>query len=151
MKIYHYNEQGEFTGESKAEQNPLDADDFLIPANATASKPRKGENVFKRGSWHKVVDHRGKKVYHEVSGEIVTVDYLGELKNIHSLKQPAANIELLKKEARARRNSLLSATDFYLLPDVKTPGSVTEYRQALRDVTKQKGFPMEISWPLLQV
>ena len=36
---------------------------------------------------------------------------------------------------REQRNSLLSATDFYALPDVTMSDNMTTYRQALRDLT----------------
>lgn len=46
---------------------------------------------------------------------------------------------------RARR---LRETDFWYLSDTpKPPAGMKEYRQALRDVTKQPGFPSKIDWP----
>lgn len=55
----------------------------------------------------------------------------------------------LAAQARAKRDALLSASDYYVMPDY--PGenleAVRAYRQALRDLTKQPGFPFEINWP----
>lgn len=51
-------------------------------------------------------------------------------------------------EVREQRNSLLLESDWTQLPDSginKEPW--IEYRQALRDVTVQPGFPWEIGWP----
>jgi hypothetical protein len=50
--------------------------------------------------------------------------------------------------ARARRDALLHESDFSQLPDFGgDPSQWAEYRQGLRDVTKQSGFPLEIEWP----
>lgn len=55
--------------------------------------------------------------------------------------------------AREKRAELLQATDWYVLPDYPADESalarVKEYRQALRDITEQEGFPREIDWPEL--
>jgi chitodextrinase len=52
-------------------------------------------------------------------------------------------------DARAERNRLLSETDWTQAKDV--PDSVSTkwapYRQALRDVPQQAGFPDNIQWP----
>lgn len=50
---------------------------------------------------------------------------------------------------RRRRDALLSACDWTQLPDV-APGVQAAwgpYRQALRDLTAQPGFPTAITWP----
>ena len=49
-------------------------------------------------------------------------------------------------EARAKRDNLLAESDTYALADRITK-SWTDYRQALRDVPLQAGFPENISWP----
>lgn len=51
--------------------------------------------------------------------------------------------------ARAERERLLVASDWTQLPDVPlaTKEAWATYRQALRDITDQPGFPTEIDWP----
>jgi len=49
-------------------------------------------------------------------------------------------------EARTKRNNLLVESDAYALADRITK-EWTDYRQALRDVPTQHGFPENISWP----
>jgi hypothetical protein len=51
--------------------------------------------------------------------------------------------------ARAERNELLAATDWTQAADVPqaTKDKWAPYRQALRDVTEQSGFPSDIQWP----
>jgi hypothetical protein len=48
---------------------------------------------------------------------------------------------------RLQRNKLLAATDFYALTDVTLSAAMTTYRQALRQVPEQDGFPHTIDWP----
>tara|TARA_R110000751_G_scaffold110488_1_gene208089 strand:- start:49 stop:369 length:321 start_codon:yes stop_codon:yes gene_type:complete len=50
-------------------------------------------------------------------------------------------------DARSKRNSLLAGTDWNALGDVTIVSEMTAYRQALRDVPEQLGFPGEITWP----
>ena len=54
-------------------------------------------------------------------------------------------------EIRARRDLLLAATDWAVLPDspldAQSLEAVKTYRQALRDVPQQEHFPDSITWP----
>lgn len=51
---------------------------------------------------------------------------------------------------RAKRDALIKETDFYVLPDYpNAPHGIAEYRQALRDITEQPGFPHDVTWPEL--
>ncbi|MFR3180835.1 tail fiber assembly protein [Dysosmobacter welbionis] len=54
-------------------------------------------------------------------------------------------------EIRARRDRLLAATDWAVLPDspldAQSLETVKTYRQALRDVPQQEHFPDSITWP----
>ena len=50
--------------------------------------------------------------------------------------------------ARDKRNDLLSATDWTAMADAPTQATaMTTYRQALRDITSQSGWPTTIIWP----
>ena len=51
------------------------------------------------------------------------------------------------KSARTDRDSRLALTDFHGLTDTVMSEEMTTYRQALRDVPEQLGFPGEITWP----
>ena len=59
--------------------------------------------------------------------------------------------EELAQRVRNKRNSLISQSDFYVQPDYPSTAegleAVKAYRQALRDITKQSGFPKEVTWP----
>lgn len=55
-------------------------------------------------------------------------------------------------EAREKRNQLIAETDFMAMPDYplneERKATVLAYRQALRDVPEQAGFPRQIDWPV---
>ena len=51
------------------------------------------------------------------------------------------------KIARATRTELLQETDWCACSDVTMSAEMTTYRQALRDVPAQEGFPYNITWP----
>lgn len=64
---------------------------------------------------------------------------------------PAPTTEELAAQARSQRDALIAATDYlmatdYPLTDEKRQ-ELTVYRQALRDVPEQSGFPTQIVWP----
>jgi len=56
-------------------------------------------------------------------------------------------IEALGKPFRDERDSLLAATDVWALSDRTMTAEQTAYRQALRDIPDQAGFPTDITWP----
>jgi len=59
----------------------------------------------------------------------------------------AADNAALASTERATRDELLKATDHYGLSDVTMTEAMATYRQALRDVPQQAGFPSTITWP----
>lgn len=63
---------------------------------------------------------------------------------------PAPTNEELAASIRAERNELLYATDWTQAVDV--PKAIKDlyapYRQALRDVPQQSGFPVTVNWPI---
>lgn len=63
--------------------------------------------------------------------------------------EPPVQPEALAAIARAQRNALLSACDWTQVPDAPVDQAAwATYRQALRDVPQQEGFPLTISWPV---
>jgi hypothetical protein len=50
--------------------------------------------------------------------------------------------------ARKRRNKLLSASDWTQVADAPVDKAAwATYRQALRDISAQEGFPATVEWP----
>lgn len=64
-------------------------------------------------------------------------------------EDPAIVKARLAAEIRAQRDLLIAQTDWTQAPDV--PQALKDkwapYRQALRDVPQQSGFPENITWP----
>tara|TARA_R110001592_G_scaffold61921_2_gene189225 strand:- start:2408 stop:2662 length:255 start_codon:yes stop_codon:yes gene_type:complete len=50
-------------------------------------------------------------------------------------------------ETRSKRDELIAETDVWALSDRTMTAEQTAYRQALRDITGQDGFPDNITWP----
>jgi nicotinamidase-related amidase len=79
-------------------------------------------------------------------------DYTDEDGVLHTkAEQEAAYQANLDAEAakavRSQRDSLLAATDWRALSDVTMSAEMATYRQALRDITAQEGFPHSVNWP----
>ncbi len=56
-------------------------------------------------------------------------------------------LETASRNVRQQRNELLSQTDWMALSDNVMQPSWGTYRQALRDLTTQSGFPYLVVWP----
>jgi len=48
---------------------------------------------------------------------------------------------------RHERDKLLAETDYLALSDQTLTTEMSAYRQALRDVPSQSGFPLNVTWP----
>lgn len=86
-------------------------------------------------------------------GDICDKDYLKETLKFygHKIGDELLTDEDRAREAREKRDQLLAETDYLLMPDYPIEAAVLEvlktYRQALRDVPEQAGFPSAIEWP----
>ena len=84
------------------------------------------------------------------TGEVDT-DQVGQplYGNEWEVSYTAQNMEQATAESnvRARRDSLLQETDWMALSDVTMSSEMTTYRQALRDIPAQSGFPFSVTWP----
>ena len=84
--------------------------------------------------------------YREINGRIEQYAEAAPVSNV-----PEPTTEQLEMQIRAQRNSLLTLCDWTQLSDAPlTDGEKqewAEYRQALRDVPEQAGFPDAVVWP----
>ena len=98
-----------------------------------------------------VQDSKGNWVYAWKEQEMFTeyTDDNGDVQTVAAQKTAydAANTASLAAGERAKRTALLMETDHYALSDVTMPDVMKTYRQALRDVPQQAGFPSSITWP----
>lgn len=52
-----------------------------------------------------------------------------------------------ENSVRELRDVLIAETDWWATSDRTMTAEQTAYRQALRDITSQAGFPTDITWP----
>lgn len=64
---------------------------------------------------------------------------------------PEPTDEEIAAQVRAERDGKIATTDYLMMPDYPLSDedkvAVMAYRQALRDVPTQEGFPREVAWP----
>lgn len=84
--------------------------------------------------------------YRQLNGRI---EQYAEAAPVPSVPEPTE--EQQEMQVRAARNSLLDLCDWTQLPDAPLTSEQkqawAEYRQALRDVPEQAGFPENVVWP----
>ena len=51
------------------------------------------------------------------------------------------------EKVRRKRDAILKSSDWMANSDVTMSDEWRTYRQALRDITSQEGFPNDITWP----
>jgi len=63
-------------------------------------------------------------------------------------QREAERLEQASDRVRAERDRLLTASDWTQVADAPADATAwATYRQALRDVPQQEGFPENIKWP----
>lgn len=78
-------------------------------------------------------------------GDVLVLNWVIEGKNEDTLAMELAQRKL---NVRARRNDRLSQSDWTQLADSPVDKAAwAVYRQSLRDLTEQQGFPDAITWP----
>jgi len=84
------------------------------------------------------------------TGEIVQIPYTTEEQAEYDTKKAAWDAgadDRKAAEVRAERNAKITACDWRVLPDVSNSDVWKTYRQALRDIPAQAGFPNNVTWP----
>lgn len=65
---------------------------------------------------------------------------------------PEPTVQEMASRVRSQRNAKLSATDYLVIPDYPISPedleAVKVYRQALRNIPEQSGFPKNVQWPV---
>jgi hypothetical protein len=75
-----------------------------------------------------------------------TEEEMTEMESVTAVFNANVSVEQ-KADVRAERDQLLQATDWQALSDNTMGEAMTTYRQALRDVPDQGGFPFNVVWP----
>ena len=86
--------------------------------------------------------------FHNINGE--KVQFSAEEETARDAEEQAwaagAN-DRAAAEVREERDAKLAACDWRALSDVTLSTAWRTYRQALRDVSQQSGFPSSVTWP----
>ena len=125
MNVYQTDIDGVYVGATTADRDPLDSNNWLIPAGCVETAPPTVTDI-QLAKWD------GAK---------------WAVENI-PVVEPEPEPEPLSpaETVRAERDALLAASDSMALADRITDEWRT-YRQALRDVPSQSGFPASVTWP----
>lgn len=125
MRVYQTDESGIFVGVTTADKDPLGGD-WLVPAGCVPVEPPSFE-----------------------AGNLARWTGNGwAIEPIVIEEEPQPEIMSAEEEIRANRNGLLAASDWTQVDDAKVDKVAwAAYRQALRDITDQAGFPHDVVWP----
>ena len=77
------------------------------------------------------------------------IDGTSETRNLttEELNSRTSDAVSNSEKMRTQRNNLLAETDWMALSDVTMSDAWSAYRQALRDIPAQDGFPDSVTWP----
>ena len=108
-------------------------------------------NRFCRSDFHEEMPPDSREVDPELHAQAAALS-VGLVLDQHgnfALGKPAPLV-MTDADARMQRDGLLTASDWTQLPDVPqaTRDAWAAYRQALRDLPDQPGFPATVVWPV---
>ncbi len=127
MNVYQTDLNGVFVGTTTADQDPLDSTNWLIPAGCVETAPPT------------IADSQLAKW----SGTEWVVEDIPVVES-----DPEPEPVALEVSARSERDGLLLTSDWTQVDDSPVDKSAwATYRQLLRDVPSQAGFPNTITWP----
>lgn len=74
------------------------------------------------------------------------------MKQYKIVEIPAPTTEEVAAQVRSQRDALIAQTDYLMMNDYPISAEdkilLVTYRQALRDIPEQEGFPSEVQWPV---
>ena len=86
--------------------------------------------------------------YHNINGQLVQFTADEEAaRDAEEVAWSAGSNDRKAVEARKERDAKLAATDWMANSDVTMSTDWRTYRQSLRDLPAQSGFPNSITWP----
>ena len=130
MDVYQTNKDGVFVYVTVADQDPMDPSNWLIPAGCVEVEPPSvAENQLAR--W---------------DGTSWLVE---DMPVVEGEDAPPVDNRTEADFVRFERDMRLGWSDWTMMPDTDDThrGAWLAYRQALRDVTNQAGFPESVVWP----
>tara|TARA_R110002167_G_scaffold224691_1_gene430064 strand:- start:58 stop:342 length:285 start_codon:yes stop_codon:yes gene_type:complete len=86
--------------------------------------------------------------YNKTTGGGAVFDDAEDMSNWPDFQETQPDMTpILAAEARTQRDELLAASDSNVWPD-HVPDAWRTYRQSLRDIPAQAGFPTDVTWPI---
>jgi len=127
MNVYQTDLNGVFVGTTVADKDPLDSNNWLIPAGCVQTTPPTiTDSQFAKWNGTEWVVEDTPAVESDPEPEPIAPEIL----------------------VRAERDKLLMTSDWTQVDDSPVNKSAwATYRQLLRDVPAQSGFPNSITWP----
>lgn len=75
------------------------------------------------------------------------------MKQYKIIEIPAPTTEEVAAQVRSQRDAMIAETDYLMMSDypisAEDKALVETYRQALRDIPEQEGFPSNVQWPVV--
>ena len=175
--VYSYDEDGFFADTHIAQINPKNPKQWLMPARVTTVKPALTPKVFYKikdatdvnSDWD-AVPHQSRTMHHNILRALLTSFVQADPEHYREVavndddgNKIATTVEAIPEpspeeikerkaaEVRAKRDYLLNKTDYLVSGDypisTEDLAKVKSYRQALRDLPEQEGFPESVEWP----
>jgi hypothetical protein len=126
MNVYQTDLNGIFVGTIKADKDPLDSTNWLIPAGCVQTAPPT------------ITD----KQFAKWDGAKWGVE------NIPVVEPDTEPEPTLAEKNRSERDAKLAATDWMASSDLTMSSEWVSYRSSLRDIPAQAGFPTNVTWPV---
>ena len=181
LQVFTYDADGFYADVSIAQRNPQNENEYLFPPDCTTVAPAEKNDVnsgwdeipYPSSAAELVgvqISHKSRTAHDNKMRQIIQQLVAAEPElyrekaindesgnkiatTVEEIPQPTEEEKRAKKEAevRAKRDYLISQTDYLLQPDYPISAEdlekVKAYRQALRDIPEQEGFPNDVVWP----
>jgi hypothetical protein len=85
--------------------------------------------------------------FKKTTGSIAVFEEDASIEDWPDFQETVPDLPLSASQALSERDRLLFVTDWWAASDRTMTAEQTAYRQALRDITDQAGFPADITWP----
>ena len=160
-QVSQLDQDGYFVGVTTADPSPLEPDVYLIPGGCidepAPTIPEGQRAKWDNGQWvfEDIPPEKPEQPYDSWTYDEETNEWVPPVAKPdddaewdEDSQEWIPGPEVLARDARATRDRLLRDSDWTQVPDAPVDQQAwAEYRQALRDVPQQAGFPTDIDWP----
>ena len=163
-QVSQLDQNGYFVGVTTADASPLEPDVYLIPGGAVDAPapaiPEGQRAKWDNGQWvfEDIPPEKPKQPYDSWTYDEETNEWVPPVAKPdvdaewdEDSQEWIPGPEVLARDTRGKRDRLLAESDWVTIraTDIgdPVPTEWLDYRQALRDIPDQTGFPEEIDWP----